>query len=231
MSLCLCCLRVVIRAQLYFCILSCAVRSDTLCKCNRILFLHHHFPFSFLRIISDQLCETNHNSDGFNFDLEMGGFGDEEEEAFAKLLVQLQTALTKARPERDPSRNIASACVGNTKNGVVSPTGVHRAAAHTAMLVDMGLYTSDFREFQIELDEALFGLRKRIGKDHLIAGLSASTDSWKQPGPSAIDLQKRFRLLQSRDVTSVAVFGGNWDFLEAYEAPLREFLGQNLLTK
>ena len=157
----------------------------------------------------------------------MGGFGDEEEEGFAKLLVQLQASLTKARPGRDPSRNVASACVGDTKNGVVSPKGVQRAAAHTAMLVDMGLYTSNFREFQFELDEALFGLRKRIGKDHLIAGLSASTDSWKRPGPSATDLQKRFQLLQSKDITSVAVFGGNWDFLAAYENPLREFLGQS----
>ena len=157
----------------------------------------------------------------------MGGFGEPEEEGFATLLVQLQASLIKARPGRDPSRNVASACVGDAKNGVVSPLGVQRAAAGTAMLVDMGLYTSNYFEFQRELDEALFGFKKKIGKGHLIAGLSASTDSWKQPGPSAADLQKRFQLLKSRDITSVAVFGGNWDFLTTYEKPLRDFLKTN----
>ena len=154
----------------------------------------------------------------------MGGFGEEEEAAFARLLVLLQQSLIGARPDRDLSRNVASACVGDAMNGVVSPGGVQPAAPGTAMLVDMGLYTSDWSKFTRELDQALWGDQKQIGKDHLIAGLSASTDSWKQPGPTSTDISNRVTLLKQKGVASIAVFGGNWDFLTVFESPLREFL-------
>ena len=55
-----------------------------------------------------------HDYDGFNFDLELGGFGAAEEAGLARLLVALQAGLVAARPDRDPARNVASACVGDT---------------------------------------------------------------------------------------------------------------------
>ena len=68
-------------------------------------------------------------------------------------------------------------------------------------------------------------------KHHLVAGLSASTDSWPAPGPSTAQLTSRFAQLKLAGVRSVAVFGGNYDWLAAYEAPLREFLDGYVLAR
>tara|TARA_B110000208_G_scaffold166669_1_gene205691 strand:+ start:233 stop:1831 length:1599 start_codon:yes stop_codon:yes gene_type:complete len=163
---------------------------------------------------------VKHEYDGFNFDLEMGGFGAPEQTAFAAMLVKLQAALIAARPDRAAQNNVASACVGDTKNGVVAPKGVQAAPAGGAMLVDMGLYTSNDIDFSLELAQA----ELHMTKHHLVAGLSASTDSWPAPGPSTAQLTSRFAQLKLAGVRSVAVFGGNYDWLAAYEAPLREFL-------
>eukprot|EP01052_Picozoa_sp_SAG31_P048433 SAG31_NODE_10132_length_1179_cov_1.378704_1_plen_304_part_00 len=92
--------------------------------------------------------------DGINFDLEMGGFGAREEGAYAEMLVKLQVALTEARGPHRPLAPV-SACVGSAKNGLASPEGVQAAPAGSALLYDMGTYTSSTLSFSKELLSAL----------------------------------------------------------------------------
>ena len=155
-------------------------------------------------------ADAAHNDyDGFNFDLEMGGFGAKEEDAFAELLVKLQPALGPTK--------VASACVGNTKNGVVSPEGVQKAPAGGARLVDMGLYISSDKEWKDELRAALL----RIKAKHLTIGLSSSKTSWKSP-PTAAQVQLRFEAMKAWGVDAIAMFGSQW--LASYEGALRGFI-------
>lgn len=147
----------------------------------------------------------------------MGGFGAKEETAYAELLVKLQAALTHARPAGKRIA-IVSACVGDTKNGLVSPAGVQAAPPGSLQLVDMGTYTSSSVSFDAELLTAL----ERIKLPHLTVGLSASTDSWKRGAPTAAQLQARFSPLHRAGVTRLALFGT--EFFEEYAPFLRAFL-------
>eukprot|EP01049_Picozoa_sp_SAG25_P013696 SAG25_NODE_2195_length_1853_cov_1.716648_3_plen_212_part_00 len=96
------------------------VAGCTLAQLRALIFSPKRVDTFVAAMVSDAV---KHNYDGINFDLEMGGFGKPEEEAYAAMLVQLQAALTKARGHHKPIA-VVSACVGNTKNGVVSPAGV-----------------------------------------------------------------------------------------------------------
>lgn len=151
---------------------------------------------------------TLHGYDGFNFDLEMGGFGKPEEDAFAEMLVKLQAALGQTK--------VASACVGDTKNGVVSAEGVQKSPVG-ARLVDMELYSSDDRHWSAELRNALLHMKVQ----HLTVGLSASTTSWKA-APTVDQVALRFDAMDKWGINAIAIFGSHW--LVSYADALRGFI-------
>lgn len=142
----------------------------------------------------------------------MGGFGKQEEDAFALLLVKLQKALGDTK--------VASACVGDTKNGVVSPKGVQTARAGGARLVDMALYSSNDLHWREEMTQA--GLH--IKPKHLTVGLSAAATSWKV-APTAVEVALRFSAMRTWDVDAIAVFGLAW--IESYADALRAFISSS----
>jgi hypothetical protein len=194
------------------------VAGCTLAQLRTLIFSPKRVDTFVAAMVSDAV---KHNYDGINFDLEMGGFGKPEEEAYAAMLVQLQAALTKARGHHKPIA-VVSACVGNTKNGVVSPAGVQAAPADGSLqLYNMGTYTSSTYDFERELLAAL----THIKRAHLTVGLSASTDSWKHGAPTHAELQSRFQSLAAAGLDRVALFGA--DFLHSYAPFLRAFLYAN----
>ena len=56
-----------------------------------------------------------------------------------------------------------------------------------------------------------------------MVGLSASTDSWKQP-PTEDDLSRRFKEIKAAGLQRVAIFGGNYDYIAQYKPHLQAFL-------
>ena len=78
------------------------------------------------------------------------------------MLVKLQAALTAARGAGRPVAPV-SACVGDTKNGVASPAGVQAAPAGSALIYDMGTYSSSTLAFERELVAALEVRALRLG--------------------------------------------------------------------
>jgi hypothetical protein len=159
--------------------------------------------------VADLAADAARNKyDGFNFDLEMGGFGKTEEDAFADLLVKLQAALGPTK--------VASACVGDTKNGVVSAEGVQKAPVG-AKLVDMGLYAADDKQWNVELRNALLHMKPT----HLTVGLSASKDSWKI-APTSDQVAFRFDAMRKWGIGGIAVFGSQW--ISSYADAFRDFI-------
>lgn len=151
--------------------------------------------------------------DGFNFDLEMGGFNATDETAFADLIIRLQKAM--------PAGVEISACIGDARFALASPATIRKATTATPpQLYDMGTYSADNATFGKQLTYGL-GL---VTRENLVVGLSASTDSWKPPGPSVSDLRVRFSALASANITRVAIFGGSYEFLPAYAPFLKEFV-------
>ena len=62
-----------------------------------------------------------------------------------------------------------------------------------------------------------------IKPPHLVIGLSASTDSWKT-APTEQQLKTRFEAIGAARLRKVAIFGGNYDFIQLYRPLLQSFL-------
>ena len=97
-------------------------------------------------------------------------------------------------------------------NGTITITaqGVQAAPAGSALLYDMGTYTSSTLSFESELIAAV----ESIKLGHLTVGLSASTDSWKTGAPTSAELDARFKSLAAAMVSRLALFGTQ--FLPVY---------------
>ena len=79
--------------------------------------------------------------------------------------------------------------------------------------------TSNTLKFLEELHSSI----QLIKPPHLVIGLSASTDSWKT-APTEQQLKIRFEAIATAQLHKVAIFGGNYDFIEQYRPLLQSFL-------
>ena len=145
------------------------------------------------------------NVDGYNLDLEYGGYNYTDEELYSEFVLNLMKKLKEKNKK-------LSICIGNLKNGNILSNKFNDS---NLLIIDMDTYTSSITGFLFEsLKLSLFN------KSNIGIGLSAATTSWKNK-PNKTELDRRFYILNKLKFKSISLFGNDWFY--AYQPYLYKF--------
>ena len=150
--------------------------------------------------------------DGYNLDWEFGNFTDGDAALCSKFIATFARALAVHGKQ-------VSTCQGSMK---YSNTGYVDEPNYRAY--SMETYDSALTGFLKELGAGVSKLASRGNSDvqHWGAGLSASSQAWKNGAPTHAELQERFCALRGSGVYYISLFGEQ--YLEAFQPFLTEFV-------